>query len=270
VIFRLLGPLSVGDSLCPVTPTATKQRQVLVLLLLHANRVVTIPQFVEELWEYRPPAKAVAALYTYVMQLRRMLDLVGLSAGTAGNRLITHKGGYEVVVTQGELDVEVFDERVRTAAVTAHPLARASRYRDALSLWAGPPLADVAAGPLLRTATEALQRRRLAAVGHRIDADLELGRHHELIGELTALVYSRPTDERFVAHLMLALYRSGRPADAVMVFHRLRRAVAIESGGRLPDALHRLYLGIVSGDPDLDRPSSVRSRLSLDTVPLGA
>ncbi|WP_218951935.1 AfsR/SARP family transcriptional regulator [Amycolatopsis anabasis] len=265
MIFRVLGPLSVEDRGCCRTPTAAKQRQVLVLLLLKANSVVPLPQFVEELWEGTPPARAIAALHTYVMQLRKALEQLRLPDGSGG-RLLTRKGGYELVVKPGELDLDVFEHRVRAALAVRDTALRAHGLREALRLWSAPALVDVVAGPILRAAITLLQRKQLDAISHRIEADLELGRHHELIGELTALVHHHRTHEEFTAQLMLALYRSGRQVDALAAFHRLRKAVAEDSGGALSRRLHELYTNILSADATLDPPSSTRSRLSLDMV----
>ncbi|MEV6236301.1 AfsR/SARP family transcriptional regulator [Lentzea sp. NPDC051838] len=260
-IFRVLGPLRVEHRGRVHTPTASKQRQVLLLLLLRANSTVSLPQFVEELWEGYPPASAIPALHTYVMQLRRALDSLHLADGPASSRLVTRTGGYELVVRPGELDLDVFDEKIQAALAQTDSSTRARGLHEALELWTAPALADVVTGPVMRSAITVLQQKRLDALGHRIDADLEVGWHHELIGELSSLVLHNSTSERFTAQLMLALYRSGRQVDALNAFHRLRRAE-----GRLSRELHDLYTAILAGDPALDPPIQARTRLSLDAA----
>ncbi|GLZ43348.1 AfsR/SARP family transcriptional regulator [Actinokineospora sp. NBRC 105648] len=255
--FGLLGPLSVTERGVDRTPTAPKQRQMLALLLFNANRVVTTVQFVDELWEFAPPPSAVAAVHTYVRQLRRTLP---------GPRLITRDQGYRVEVRPGELDLAVFRARVADARTTADPAVLARRLRAALDLWRAALLVDVTPGPLLRGAIAAVERDRLATVCLRIDAELHLGGHHDLIGELSGLTHRHPGHEGLAAHLMTALYRSGRQADALTAFHRLGRGLAEESGSPPSPRLHRLYTDILSADPRLEGPVGLGPALSLDLV----
>ncbi|SES33753.1 AfsR/SARP family transcriptional regulator [Actinokineospora terrae] len=261
MIFKLLGALSVGHR-GSLTPTATKQRQVLALLLVNANATVHQAHLMEELWEGSPPAHAIAALQTYVMHLRKALR--PLAGGET--RLRTRRGGYELVVNGGELDVDLFEALVRSAD-TADPGTAAELLREALRLWTGPALVDVTAGPVLRDAACLLARRHLDVVGDRVDLDLALGRHHDLLGELSALVHGHRTTERFTAQLMVALHRCGRRVDALSAFHRLRQAITDDGGGPLSRPLHELYSDILSADPKLDPPPTLRPTLTLDVVP---
>lgn len=258
---RMLGPLSVTRGAMEVAPTAPKQRQVLALLLLNANRVVTIPDIMWELWPYEPPASAVAAVHSYIMQLRRSLGVYD------STRLATRDNGYEMVVRSGELDFHVFSARVRTAhtALTRDELGTAARQlHAALGLWRADALVDVDAGPILTTAVDKIERRHLDAVSQRIGVDLRLGKHHELVGELSGLVHRYPTDEQLVGHLMLALYRSGRQAGAVRAYQALRATLAEKHGMRPSQRLHQLYVDILSADQRLELASPPTARLALD------
>jgi DNA-binding SARP family transcriptional activator len=258
---RILGPLSVIKSATEVAPTAPKQRQMLALLLLNANRVVTMPQVMRELWAYDPPATAVAAVHCYVMQLRRSLSMFDAP------RLITCEHGYQMVVRSGELDLDVFSARVHSAqlALARDELMVASRlFRAALALWRGDALVDIEGGPILAGAVAAIERRRLDVISQRVGVDLRLGRHHELIGELSGLVHRHPTDEELISHLMLALYRSGRQAEAMAAFQALRTVLTEEHGVPPSGPLCQLHTDMLSGDRQLELVSPCATRLSLD------
>jgi SARP family transcriptional regulator, regulator of embCAB operon len=256
---RILGPLCVINGSAEVTPTAPKQRQVLVLLLLNANRVVATSQLIRELWAHDPPASAVAAVHTCVMELRRSL-------GTAASRLVTWGRGYRMNVWSGELDLEVGTGQLdlaRDALTNDNLPAAAEEFHAALEDWQ-PVLVDVAAGPIVTPAMTHIASERLRAVKQRIDVDLRLGLHHPLIGELRALVHEYPTDEELVSDLMLVLYRCGRRADALDVLQILRTKLAKEYHVRLPPSLLALHVDMLRADPRLDVAPSPGSRLSLD------
>jgi SARP family transcriptional regulator, regulator of embCAB operon len=262
---RILGPLSVIKGTTEIAPTAPKQRQVLALLLLNANRVVTMPQMVWELWSYHPPATAVGAVHIYVMQLRRSLGAFSSA------RLTTHEHGYRMVVRAGELDFDVFSARVRNAQVALtrdKPMIASQQLHAALDLWRADVLVDVDAGPILATAVERIEQRRLEVVHERIRVDLRLGLHHELLGELSGLVHGHPADEQLVGHLMLALYRSGRQAGAIGAFQTLRTTLAEEHGVPPSNPLRQLYGDILSADRRLELVPPLATRLSLDLVAL--
>jgi DNA-binding SARP family transcriptional activator len=267
--FGLLGPLSVIERGSDRTPTAPKQRQMLAVLLLNANHVVSMEQFAYELWEHNPPSSAVAAIYTYIMQLRRTLHDRTADDGTPPDRLMRRRQGYQLEVWPGELDLDLFEDRVRVAR---NSLARnesefaAQQLRAALDMWSAPILVDVTAGPVLHAAIAGIERRRLDAVSQRISADLHLGRHHELIGELSALVYHHATNEDLAAQLMIALYRSGRQADALATFHVLRRALSEDLEVAPSQRMHRLYMDILSAHPRLEMSSGTQTPLSLDLI----
>ncbi|MEG3627035.1 AfsR/SARP family transcriptional regulator [Streptomyces poriticola] len=268
--FRVLGPLSVcDDEGRHRTPTAPKQRQLLSLLALNANHVVSVGQIVEEIWEYRPPSSAVAAVHTYVMQLRRSLDGARRGPGRSPGRLQTREQGYVLKVNAGELDLDRCEQRMRAARATLEAggyAEAAEQLRAAQMMWTGPMLVDVPTGPLLRAAIEVVERDRLDAVAQRLGAELRLGRHHEILGELTALVHQYGTHEDLVAHLMLALYRSGRQADALMAYHRLRARLREEFGTKPSARLQHLHMHMLAGHPRLEPPSSTRCRQSLNLL----
>jgi DNA-binding SARP family transcriptional activator len=267
--FRVLGPLSVCDGGRHKTPTAPKQRQLLSLLALNANHVVSVAQILEEIWEYRPPSSAVAAVHTYVMQLRRALDGIRRGPGRTPGRLQTHDQGYLLKLGSGELDLDCYEQQVRAARATLEAgehAEAAEQLRAAEMMWTGPMLVDVPTGPLLRAAIEVVERDRLDVVHQRLRAELHLGRHHEILGELTSLVHQYGTHEDLVADLMLALYRSGRQADALIAYHQLRTRLREELGAKPSARLQRLYTHMLSGHPRLELPSSTRCRLSLNLL----
>ncbi|MFG2041514.1 BTAD domain-containing putative transcriptional regulator [Dactylosporangium sp. NPDC048998] len=272
----VLGPLLMCADQAIKVPTAPKQRQLLALLLLNANQVVPVSQCIEELWEYRPPASAVSTLHTYIMQLRRMLrgapkdSPPGDPGGGTGcvERLVTRDRGYLFVTRPGELDVDAFEDRLRDsrqALGAGDDAVAAAALRDALAVWRGPALVDIQPGPVLRTWIASLEESRLSTIERRIEVDLRLGRHQELIGELSALVERHPVHENLHAHLMLALYRSGRQVHALEVFTRLRTVLSEELGLEPSPALRRLHQAVLASDPVLDPPPvHVPSRFSID------
>jgi len=237
---RVLGPLSVVDDGQERVPSAPKQKQVLGLLLLNANRVVGVSTLVEELWDGSPPAACVAVIHTYMRQLRRAMRC----------RLTTREHGYHLEVRSGELDVAVFENELRVAALEqAHgkDAPATQRLRAALNGWRAPVLADVLTGPVLRQAITAIERRHWEALISRCRAELRLGLHRELIGELSALALRYPADEEVTMLLMLALYRAGRRADALAWFHQLRLALREDHRVSPSVRLHQLYGDILSG-----------------------
>jgi DNA-binding SARP family transcriptional activator len=233
VEFRILGPLEVlGDDGRPVALPPAKPRALLVLLLLNRNRTVRTDMLVDQLWDERPPATATKTVQVYVSQLRKGL----------GDRLQTRPGGYELRVGDGELDADRFER-----------LAGEGEYRDALELWRGPALDDVRGEAFARSAAERLEEARLAALEDRIDADLDAGRHAVLVGELEQLVEEHPLRERLRGQLMLALYRSGRQAEALDVYRRTRTLLADELGLEPSPELRELEQAILRQDQALRR-----------------
>jgi DNA-binding SARP family transcriptional activator len=246
--FRLLGPLEVTDGDGAVKLAEGRQRAVLVLLLLHRNEAVSSDRLIDALWGQRPPATAAKVLQNHVGQLRRALG------DRDGARLQTRGRGYSVRVDAGELDVERFEQLMRDGSDALgrdEPAVAAARLRDALALWRGPALADVAYDSFAQPEIARLEEQRLVALEQRIDADLALGRHADVIGELQALVAEHPLRERLRGQLMLALYRSGRQAQALEVFQDARRALVDELGVEPGPPLRELQEAILRQDAAL-------------------
>jgi len=240
--FRILGPFEVVAEGRVVVLAAAKPRALLALLLLHAGEPVSSDRLIEDLWAGRPPATAAKVLQTYVSRLRKAL----------GNGVIvTGPAGYELRVEPGGLDLHRF-ERLVTEARAAEPPAAAEGLREALALWRGPALVDFAYEPWAQAEIGRLAELQLSALQDRIDADLALGRDGELVGELERLVVEQPLSERLRGQLMLALYRSGRQAEALAAY-RAARETLVETLGIEPGAaLRRLERSILDQDPALD------------------
>jgi DNA-binding SARP family transcriptional activator len=201
--FRLLGPLEVAEQDRLLALGGRKQRSLLAVLLLQANEVVSTERLIDEVWGESPPSTVGKSVQVYVSRLRKQLG---------GDRLITRAPGYLLRVDPSELDVACF-ERLLAEARRLDPEPAAERLRKALGLWRGPALADLSYEPFAQSSIARLGELRLVALEQRIEAELAIGRHAELAGELDALVAQHPLRERLRGHLMLALYRSGRQAE---------------------------------------------------------
>jgi DNA-binding SARP family transcriptional activator len=259
--FRVLGPVEAVVEGHPVPLPAAKPRALLALLLLNRNRVVSVGTLIDELWGEESPETATKALQGYVSQLRKALG---------ADRLLTKSPGYSIRVEEGELDLDRFERlvregRERLAAGDAE--AAAEQLAQALTLWRGPPLDEFLAEPFARDAGARLEDARLAAIEDRIEADLGLGRHGQLVPELEELVRAHPFRERPRGQLMLALYRSGRQAEALELFRRTRETLIEELGIEPGEPLQELERAILRHDPSLE-PGSYRPRL--DAFPLPA
>lgn len=264
----ILGPLIVCAEGRNVTPSAPKLRRVLSLLAIWANRVVRSDEIMEELWEDRPPLSATTTLQTYIYQIRKMLQMrggygvtKGLSstefarmATQTGAMLYTCPNGYVLSLPEQALDVHRFTELAVHGASqlsSGQVATAASTLRAALACWSGSALDDVDAGPKLQAEALCLEEQRTSVLEQRIEADFHLGRHRELVSELTGLVTRQPMHEGFQAKLMLALYRSGRCSDALDTYRRLRHMFATELGLEPSADLQLLHNSMISGDPAL-------------------
>ncbi|CAL9641084.1 AfsR/SARP family transcriptional regulator [Streptomyces werraensis] len=255
----VLGALSVRENGISVTPTAPKPRQVLALLALQADQVVPVRTLMDELWGERPPRSARTTLQTYVLQLRELIsaalrrDPENTAGRTAKDVLVTLPGGYLLNTSDGTSDVREFERLAGLGyrAMDADDFAGAARHlRDALGLWTGGALADVQTGAQLEIETRRLEETRLCALDQRIEADLRLGRHRELLGELTVLVSRHRTHENLHGQLMLALHRSGRRSEALEVYQRLRNALVRELGLEPSAGLRRMQRSILMSGPE--------------------
>jgi DNA-binding SARP family transcriptional activator len=242
--FRILGPLEVRDGDAVVPLSGARQRALLAILLLHANQTVSSDRLLEDLWGDGQPDSGIAALQVRVSQLRKAL-------GHAGARLETRPSGYLLRVEPGELDLDRFSRLVEGAA-GAEPREAAESLSEALGVWRGSALGELAYEPFAQAPAGRLEELRLAALERRIDADLALGRHVDLIGELETLVAAEPLRERFRGQLMLALYRSGRQADALAAYRSTRATLVEELGIEPGPVLQELERAVLRHDHSLD------------------
>ncbi len=254
--FRLLGPLEVEDNGEVISLGGAKQRTLFALLLLDRGRAVSTDRLVEEIWAGEPPQTAGKSIQVYVSGLRKVLG---------DGRIVTRERGYELHVKPGETDVDRFDDLVRTAS-EAPPAKAAALLDEALGLIRGRPLEDIPLEPWAAAEATRLEERILAAREARIDADLARGRDRALVPELEDLVAEFPFRERFLEQLMLALYRSGRQADALDAYRRgaahLREELGLEPGRPLRD----LEAAVLRHDPALDLELSLEPMLD-DAAP---
>jgi DNA-binding SARP family transcriptional activator len=251
VEFGILGPLQISRDGEAIEPGGKKQRTVLAVLLLNVNEVVSTDRLIEALWGDAPPESAPKALQVHVSQLRKMLG----DGSDAEQILVTRSPGYMLALDADQLDLTRFDQRVRegrTALTSDNPEPAARLLADALSLWRGQPLADFAYEDFAQAEAGRLTDLRLAALEDRIEADLACGQHAALAGEIEALIAAEPMRERPWGQLMLALYRSGRQADALDAYRRARETLVGELGIEPGKHLRRLHEAILTQDPELD------------------
>jgi YVTN family beta-propeller protein len=243
VEFAILGPVEARRDGAALPLGGPKQRGLLAMLLLNANEPVSRDRLIAGLWGDEPPPSASQSLDSYVSRLRRLLG---------ADRLVRRPPGYLIAVGAGELDLDRFERTLERARASNDPSVTSRLLHEALGIWRGPALADVLYEPFANAEAERLEQRRLAALEERIDADLARGAGPQLVPELDALVGEHPLRERLVGQRMLALYRSGRQADALAAMqearHRLAGELGIEPGPQLRE-LERL---ILLHDPSLD------------------
>jgi DNA-binding SARP family transcriptional activator/class 3 adenylate cyclase len=247
--FRVLGPFEArdGDRVLPVG--RGKQTALLALLLIHANEVLSVDRLVDELWGERRTATARKALQVYVGNLRKLLG---------AETIVTRPPGYELRLEPDALDLGRFERLVddaRAALSAGDANAASALLSDALALWRGPPLAELAFEPFAQPEIARLDELRLAAIEERLEADLALGRHGQLVPELERLNAEHPVRERLRGQLMLALYRCGRQADALDAYQAARRALVDELGIEPGPALQELQRLILVQDPSLAPPA---------------
>jgi DNA-binding SARP family transcriptional activator/basic membrane lipoprotein Med (substrate-binding protein (PBP1-ABC) superfamily) len=251
VEFLVLGPLEAHLDGGKLPLGGAKQRAVLAVLLLHAGKTVPVERLIDEVWGDDPPPSARHSVEAYVSRLRQLF--VG-----RGPALVRRGRGYELELGGAALDAQAFETLGREVelAVGSQDLARATALAaEAMALWRGPVLSDVALSSAGRVAAERLEELRLHTLEQRFDAELTRGRHREIVGELQALVGQNPYRERFIEQLMLALYRSGRQADALEVYERTRATLSDDLGLRPTEELQQLSAQIVRQEPQLRQPA---------------
>ena len=243
VEFLLLGPLEAVESGQPVPLGGRQQRALLAALLLRPNEVVPADQLIDGLWGERPPPTASTVVQLYVSRLRKLFGR---------DRFLTRPGGYELAIEPSRIDAGRFEALLAAAHETVDAAETARLLREALALWRGPALVDFAYDEFAAAESRRLEELRLAALEDRIDADLALGRDAELVGETEALLAGQPLRERLRGQLMLALYRSGRQAEALAVYRDGRHALVEELGLEPSPALRDLERRILDHDPALE------------------
>jgi DNA-binding SARP family transcriptional activator len=255
--YLILGPLEIRDGATEVALRGGQQRKLLAILLLHDGEVVSSDRLIDELWAGKPPGTAAKALQGYVSSLRKQL----------GPETIETVGPcYRLKVAAQQVDVRQFEELL----AEARPLERgpaAAKLQQALALWRGPALADFAYDDFAQREIERLEGLRQAGIERRINLELALGHHDDLVPELEALVHAHPLHERLRAHLMVALYRSGRQAEALDVYRDARRALLDELGLEPSEELQGLQRAILDHDPSLAAPPRVETPRGTGSAP---
>jgi DNA-binding SARP family transcriptional activator/class 3 adenylate cyclase/WD40 repeat protein len=260
--FRILGPLEAVRDGVAVPLHRSQPRALLALLLLHANEIVSADRLIDGLWGEKPPQNAANALQAAVSRLRRQL----LHGAEAVDLIRTRPPGYVIEVAEDGLDLARFQrlvERAREAFRAGEAEAAARLLREALAIWRGPALVDLAREGFLQREAERLEEERITALELRIDADLASGRHSVVVGELDALVGEHPYREGLRGHLMLALYRAGRQAEALAVYQEGRRLLVEELGIEPSRALQELERSILTQDPTLELPRTTPAEAGL-------
>lgn len=246
--FQLLGPFAARHEGRQVQAGSRRQeRCLLAVLLLHAGRAVTTDRLIDLLWDDEPPAAARATVHTYVGRLRAALRPYGVSVETRHD-------GYAVEQGSHGIDAQEFAGLVGRAADSADPAERIRLYDEALELWRGPLLADVADEQLRARLGGGLDELRLTAVERRAETQLTMGLHDRVVADLTPLLEEHPTRERLVGAQMTALYRAGRQADALRLYRSTRTTLAAELGIEPNSELRTLHERMLRADPRLDRP----------------
>jgi SARP family transcriptional regulator, regulator of embCAB operon len=249
--YEILGPLRVVDDEQHSFISARKIETVFAVLLIRANQVVAFDQLVTEVWGDAPPRRAAAALHVYISQLRKFLQRPGRTA----NPVVTLAPGYVLRTGSDSVDFHQFLQLAnqgRSAARDERHAEAADRFEEALHLWRGPVLEDHRSGPIVEAFVTWLAELRLECVELMAEANLHLGRHRELVGQLHGLVAENPFRETLYRQLMLALYRSERQADALHVYQMARKVLHDELGLEPCRALRDLQRAILAADRQLD------------------
>jgi DNA-binding SARP family transcriptional activator len=262
VEIKVLGPLEVTVGGMSIVPTASKPSQLLAMLALNAGHVVSQTALTDEIWDHQPPRSCLPTLHTYILKLRRKLEdaLADEGGVTPKDILTTQRSGYLLDLEPTDIDAVRYDRLSAEGrkAVNEGDAECASRtLGEGLNLWRGHALADVPTGPELAIEATRLEENRLGDLHLRIEADLRLGRHHQLLGELATLCAREPLLENFCAHHMVALYRSGRQSQALEAYRRLRSSTTEQLGVEPSPRVRQLHHGILTGERVIDDPAFV-------------
>jgi DNA-binding SARP family transcriptional activator len=253
--FHILGPLEARDQGRVVKLGGAKQRALLAVLLLHQGETLSADRLIDELWGERPPATAAKTVQVYVSRLRKAL--AGREGDGSSGLIVTHEHGYELELDPEHLDAHRFERLLaegRRELAAGRPERAASALQGALSLWRGPPLANLAYEPFAQREIARLDDLRVWALEQLIEARLALGAHAEVVGQLETLIAEHPYRERLRALLMLALYRCDRQADALQAYQDARRRLVEELGIEPGEHLRELERAILAQDPELAAP----------------
>ena len=253
----VLGSLTVSFGGKCGTPSAPKLRNVLAMLMVHADQVVPVSVLTTELWGDEPPSSAQTTLQTYILNLRKMfVGATGISSDEVSREvLVTRTGGYMLKSDCSELDTHDYDRYVAAgwAALDARDdVLGVWNLTEALRIWRGPALADVPLGRVLESKRHALEESRLVVTEHLVGAKLRARMYREVLTELAALTTEHPLHEGLQAQYMRALHLVGRRAQALEVFHRLRRNLIDELGLEPEPHVQRVHQAILNSDTDLD------------------
>jgi DNA-binding SARP family transcriptional activator len=251
---RVLGQFQVARGEESITPSQPKLRQLFALLAVNANSVVRAEQLIEELWGPRPPAKATATLQTYMSHLRRLLAMGASTSDERSVVLHTRNVGYSLSLPAQAVDAGRFSELVgqgRAELDGGQFETGAETLRSALAVWQGSALSDIDPGPVLRQHISRLEETRVAVTDQRMEVELMLGHHHEVISELSTLVRGYPSHEGLHVKLMMALHRVGRRSEALHVFQRIRTTLVDDLGLDPGPQLQRAHRALLVGNPEL-------------------
>ncbi|GGZ30212.1 hypothetical protein CP967_29395 [Streptomyces nitrosporeus] len=269
--FAVLGPLSLTDGNGSLLPTAPKTRQLLALLLLHANSLVTLETCLQELWGESSPRSAVQSVHTRVFQIRQALagDLSGRTTEESKRILKTHHQGYSLEVEKGSLDLDVLETHLtkyRRAQSRQDDVGVSTELRAALSLWRGRTLLDIQQGECIQAYATGMEDLRMTVLEQCIEAELRLGMHHRLLSELSTLVSRYPVHENLHAQYMIALYRSGRTVESLRTYHRLRKTLTEELGIEPSHRVRQLQTAVLAKSTELDVVPQDRAVLSMSLM----
>ncbi|MFC4031605.1 BTAD domain-containing putative transcriptional regulator [Streptomyces polygonati] len=251
--FHVLGPIEIGSPRQTLRPRGPQQRTLLVVLLANARRLVPIESLIDELWGDKPPRHVENALQAHISRLRQQLAL--LESADGPSRLVTHPSGYRLMVADEEVDAAVLAagvERIRSRPQDDDPAVTVRELRRMLELWRGPVFGGPVGGRLCRAAATRYEEMRLAALELLFDSELRNGDHVRIIPELQALLTEDFYKERFRQQLMVALYRSGRQADALAVYRELWRRLTDDLGLEPSPTMRDYERAILDQDPMLD------------------